>query len=57
MVERQSSMHHGRYEKRLTIGGDIHILGERDYDSDEEEKRETEEMRMMKDMTQSINEI
>ena len=59
MVERrnQSSMHAGRFEKRLSLGGDIHLLGECSYDPDEEEKKEIDEMRMVQEMTQSINEI
>ena len=56
MVERaeRSSMWQGRYDKKISIGDGVHILGERAYDSDEEEKKEIEEIQMVKEMTQDI---
>ena len=48
-------MYDVRYENKLSIGGGIHILGERDFNEDEEEEKEVEELKMVQELTQSIN--
>ena len=50
-------MYNSRYDQKLSIGDNIHILGEKNYDADEEEKKEIEELQMVQELTQSINEI
>ena len=44
MVENRGSMWQGQYDKKLSLGDGIHIIGERDFDEDEEEKKEIEDL-------------
>ena len=49
------SMADVRYQNKVSIGGGVHILGERDFDAEEEEKKEIEELKAVHELTQSIN--
>ena len=51
MVEPRPSMYNSRYDQKLSIGDNIHILGEKNYDADEEEKKEIEELQMVQELT------
>ena len=46
-----------RFEKRESIGDNMHILGERIFDEEEEEGKEVEDLKDVVEMTDSINEI
>ena len=50
-------MHQGRFESKLSLGGGVHILGERNFDDEEEELKEIDELRMIQELTSSINDI
>ena len=50
-------MHQGRFESKLSLGGGVHILGERNFDDEEEEQKEIDELRMIQELTSSINDI
>ena len=51
MVEGRPTMYQARFEKRKSIGDGIHILGERDFNDEEEERKEIEELRMFTELT------
>ena len=51
----RESMYNGRYDNKVSIGGGIHILGERNFDEEEEDQKEVEELKMVQELTQSIN--
>ena len=45
------SMADVRYQNKMSIGGGVHILGERNFDADEEEDKEVEELKMVQELT------
>ena len=45
------SMADVRYQNKVSIGGGLHILGERNFDADEEEDKEVEELKMVQELT------
>ena len=45
------SMADVRYQNKMSIGGGMHILGERNFDADEEEDKEVEELKMVQELT------
>ena len=49
------SMADVRFQNKVSIGGGVHILGEKNFDADEEEQKEVEELKMVQELTQSIN--
>lgn len=44
-------MYEARFEKQKSVGGGVHILGERNFDDEEEEQKEVEELRMVQELT------
>ena len=44
-------MYDSRFDKKLSVGDGVHILGERDFDESEEEKKEIEELQMVQELT------